>query len=111
MLEPLMCFRAFLKGQYCIDYGFKQPAAIKFQRAEEISFAAHEGSEQGELARKKIAKIDFRVVSGGGAAGDQAAAEGEAADAFVPSGLPYMLDDHVNAATVCHLFDFLGNAI
>src|ERR1700690_3841022 len=106
MLEPLVCFRAFFEGQNCIDYGFKQPAAIKFQRAEKIRFTAHERSEQGELARKKIAKIDFRVVSSCRAAGHQPAAEGEAAYAFVPGSLSYMLHDDVNAAAVRHLFNF-----
>src|SRR6202035_4087841 len=72
---------------------------------------AHERSEQRELARKKIAKVDFRVVSGGSAASDETAAESEAADAFIPGGLPYMFDDPVNAATVCHLFNFVGNTI
>src|ERR1700723_3906959 len=111
MLEALMCFRAFFKRQHRIDYRFKQPAAIKLQRAEEIRFAAHERSEQRELPRKKIAKIDFRVVTSCRAASHQASAESEAADAYVPGSLPHMFDDHIPAAAVRHLFNFFGDTI
>jgi hypothetical protein len=53
------------------------------------------------LAAEEKAQIDFGVVAGCGAAGDQAAAASKAGDAVMPSVCAYMFEDYVYTTLPC----------
>src|SRR5580692_3172189 len=61
------------------------------------------------MACEKIRDVDRSVEAGGCAAGNQASADCEAADAVVPCGLADVLEDHFHAAAIGQALHFVGN--
>lgn len=53
-----------------------------------------------------MAEVNSSFIAGGGAASDQAACKGQAAQTFVPSGLADMLENDVNATAVGQALHF-----
>ena len=61
------------------------------------------------MAGEKIVDVNCAIEAGGGAAGDQAAANGEAADAVFPCGLADVFEDYFDAAAIGEAFYFVGD--
>ena len=53
--------------------GVEAALGDQFEDGAQLVFRAHVGAQDGKLAGEEKAEIDFCVVAGGGAAGDEAA--------------------------------------
>jgi hypothetical protein len=98
-----------VEGPDFVDDGFEATLSHKIQNGSEFRLCAHVRAHDGELPCEQEAQIDSGVVAGGRAAGDQAAAVGEAFDAVVPSGSADVLDDNIDAAVVGEASNFLDD--
>src|SRR5690348_16676530 len=72
-------------------------AGDEIEDREKFGFASHVGAENGLVAAEEEAEVDFGVVAGGGAAGNQTAIGGKAGEGLVPSGRADVLEDDVHA--------------
>ena len=100
---------AVVEGPDFVDDGGEAALGDQFEDGAQFVFGAHVGAEDGKLAGEEKPEIDFCVVAGGGAAGDEAAPVGETFDAVVPSGGAHMFEDHVDAVVIGEAADFLAN--
>jgi hypothetical protein len=91
-------FGAMVERENGINDGMEDFASNEIEDGEKFGFAAHVRAENGEMPAEKKTEIEFGVVSGGGAAGDEASAGGEAGEAVVPRGCADVLEDDVDAA-------------
>jgi hypothetical protein len=100
---------AFVEGPNLVDGRAEAALSDKLEDGAEFALGAHVGAEDGKLAGKEEPDVEFGVVSGGGAAGNQAAAGSEAFEAVIPSGGTDMFDDDVDAVIVGETTHFLGD--
>jgi len=89
-----------------VEDGMEFFAGDEVEDREKFGFAAHVRAEKRQLAAEKEAQIDFRVVAGGGAAGDEASVDGERGDALRPGSFADVFEDDVDAALVGDAFHF-----
>jgi hypothetical protein len=90
-----------------VDGGAEAALSDEFEDGAQFVLGAHVGAEDGELAGKQEADIEFGVVAGGGAAGDETTAGSEAFEAVIPGSGANVFDDDIYAAIVGEATHFL----
>src|SRR4029434_10365138 len=92
---------AILERESAVEDRFEAACGDQLEHRGEFGFCAHVGAKDGKLAAEEKPEIDFGVVTGGGSAGDQATAPGEARHAIVPGGGADVFEDDVHSALGC----------
>ena len=92
-----------------VDNRLEAARSGELQDRVELGLRAHVGAQKRELAAEEEAEIDFGIVAGGGAAGDQASSGGEAGKAVVPSGRANVFENDIDAALVGDAADFFAD--
>src|SRR5215470_1137043 len=92
-----------------VHHGLQAALSHELHHRTKLAFRAHVRAQDGKLADKQKPDVDVRVEAGGGAAGHQAPAVGQALDAVIPGGGADVFEDYVHAAAVGETPHLLGN--
>lgn len=92
-----------------VDDGAEAAIGDQLQHGAEFVLRTHIRAHDRELAGEEKAEIEFGIITGGAAAGDKTAADGEALDAFIPGGGANMLDDDIHSVLVGQAVNLFGD--
>lgn len=110
-LEDGVSFGARFERQDSVDDGTKASRRDQPQDGFQLGFRAHVRPEYGDLSPEEKGQIEFGILTGGDAAGNQASAAGQAGDALVPGLSADVLEDDVHATAICETLYFLVDSI